>query len=58
MFLQNMSLSQKNLGGIDRPKIKQSRPSKWKHNGIQTLPTFTSIYIILYIHDGVKILSF
>ena len=42
-------------GGIDRLKNEQFRPS-WKHNGIQNItnaPTFTSIYIDLYIRDGI-----
>ena len=40
-------------GGIDRLKNELFRPT-WKHNGIQNItevPTFTSIYIDLYIGD-------
>ena len=48
------SVKFKGGGGIDRLKNEQFR-STWKHNGIQNVtdaPTFASIYIDLYIRDG------
>ena len=59
LFCEDISVeyefkSVKFKGGIDRLKNEQFR-STWKHNGIQNFtdaPTFASIYIDLYIRDG------
>ena len=54
IFQQNMNLNLRNLRGV-LIDLKLIRP-KWKHNGIQNTtdaPTFTSIYIVLYIRGEI-----
>ena len=55
-FQQNMSLSQRNLRGLSIELKNEQFRLKWKHDGIQNItdaPTLTSIYIDLYIRDGI-----
>ena len=61
LFCEDISVeyefkSVKFKGVVDRLIMNNLDLIKWKHNGIQNItdaPTFTSIYIDLYVRDGI-----